>query len=211
MIYLIITTSINDRFGSEDIDERKKRYLYAINETLINLPHEIKPIIVENNGERETYLDYFYHHNRQHVKVLYTENNKYKFKSKGINEIIDIKEVIEKYGIEDNDIVIKLTGRYRILSSTFFKDVINNENNYDAFIKFFGSCSLKFEDYDCILGCYALRAKYIKLFNEFSINNYKSAEISFARYIRFCGARLKEIKNLDMECLFSDTLHILHV
>jgi hypothetical protein len=211
MIYLIITTSINNRFGTQDANERKDRYLYAIGETLKNLPHEIKPLIVENNGKRETYLDNFYHHHRQHVKVFYTENNKQQFKSKGANELMDIKEVIERYGIEDDDIVIKLTGRYRALSPKFFKEVIQNENNFDAFVKFFGTCSLKFEEYDCILGCYAMRAKYIKLFSEYSIDNYKSAEIAFARYARFCGARLKEMDQLDIECSFAEDFRTLNV
>ena len=210
MIYLIITTSINNRYGAKDQTERQERYLYAINETLKVLPHEIKPIIVENNGKRETYLDNFYH-NREHLKVFYTENNKQQFKSKGANELLDIKEVIDRYGIEDNDIIIKLTGRYRALSPKFFKEVIENENKYDAFVKFYGTCSLKFEQYDCILGCYALRAKYIKLFNHFSIDNYKSAEIAFARYVRFCGANIKEIDNLDIECIFAEDLRKLVV
>jgi hypothetical protein len=211
MIYLIITTSINNRFGVQDANERKERYLHAISETLKVLPHEIKPIIVENNGKRETYLDNFYHHHREHVKVFYTDNNKQQFKSKGVNEIIDLKEVIDRYGIEDDDIIIKLTGRYRALSPKFFRDVIENENKYDAFVKFFGTCSLKFEDYDCILGFYAIRAKYLKLFNHYSIDNYQSAEIAFARYIKFSGARIKEIDNLDVECSFSEDLRKLNV
>lgn len=210
MIYLIITTSINNRFGNQDTEERKNRYLYAISETLKNVPQEIKPIIVENNGKRATYLDNFFHNN-ENVTVFYTENNKQQFKSKGINEMLDIKNIIYKYGIKDDDIIIKLTGRYRALSSKFFKDIIDNQNNYDAFIKFFGTCSLKFEEYDCILGCYALKTKFIKLFNHMSIDNYKSAEIAFARYIRFCGAYLKEIQNLDIECSFSEDLRILNV
>ena len=73
MIYLIITTSINNRHGSQNANERKERYLYAINNTLKLLPQEITPIIVENNGKRETYLDNFYH-GVNAVKVLYTEN-----------------------------------------------------------------------------------------------------------------------------------------
>ena len=211
MIYLIITTSINNRFGTQDENDRKDRYLYAIGETLKNLPYEIKPLIVENNGKRETYLDNFYHHHRQHVKVFYTNNNRHEFKSKAINEFMDIKEVIEKYGIEDDDIIIKLTGRYRALSSKFFKDVIENEDKYDAFVKFFGVCSFNYEEYDCVLGCFAMRAKFIKMFNENQIDNFKSAEVAFAKYTKFSGARIKEIDNLNIECLFSDTLQLLNV
>jgi CMP-2-keto-3-deoxyoctulosonic acid synthetase len=205
MIYLIITTSINNRYGYQAVNERKERYLYAIRETLKQLPQEITPIIVENNGTRETYLDNI------GVKVLYTENNKQPFKSKGANELLDIKEVIGKCNIEDDDIVIKLTGRYRVLSPKFFKDIIENENRYDAFVKFFGSCTLKFELYDCILGCYAMRAKYIKLFNHYSIDNYKSAEIALARYVRLSVSRLKEVETLDVECCFAEDNRILIV
>jgi hypothetical protein len=211
MIYLIITTSINNRYGAKDENERKERYLYAISETLKKLPYEIKPLIVENNGKRSTYLDNFYHHHKEHVKVFYTNNNSLNFKSKGVNEMLDIKEVIDRYGIEDDDIIIKLTGRYRAISPSFFKDIIENENKYDAFVKFFGVCSLKFENNDCVLGCYAIRAKFLKLFNHLTIENYNSAENAFAKYVRFCGARLKEIETLDIECCFAEDFRILSV
>lgn len=210
MIYLIITTSINNRHGSQNTNERKERYLYAIKETLKQLPHKITPIIVENNGKRETYLDNFYH-GVNRVQVLYTENNKLPFKSKGANELLDIKEVINKCNIKDDDLVIKLTGRYRALSPKFFEDIITNEHEYDAFVKFFGTCSLKFERYDCILGYYAMRANYIKLFNHYSINNYQSAEIAFARYVRLSISRLKEVETLDIECCFAEDNRILIV
>lgn len=210
MIYLIITTSIHNRYGSQNTNERKERYLYAISETLKLLPQEITPIIVENNGKRETYLDNFYH-GVNRVKVLYTENNKLSFKSKGTNELLDIKEVIEKCDIQDDDLIIKLTGRYKVLSPKFFKDVIVNQKDYDAFVKFFGTCSLKFELYDCILGFYAMRAKYIKLWNHYSIDNYKSAEIAFAKCTRFSGARLREVETLDVECCFAEDNRILNV
>ena len=62
----------------------------------------------------------------QQINVFYTDNNKQLFKSKGTNELLDIKAVIDKYGITDDDIIIKLTGRYRILSPNFFKEVIEN-------------------------------------------------------------------------------------
>jgi hypothetical protein len=56
-----------------------------------------------------------------------------------------------------------------------------------------------------------MRAKYIKLWNHYSIDNYKSAEIAFAKYTRFSGARLKEIETLDVECCFAEDNRILNV
>jgi hypothetical protein len=210
MIYLIITTSINNKYGNNNYEERKNRYIYSINESLRILPEQIIPIIVENNGKRDTYLDNFYHNNKQ-VSVCYTDNNRLLFKSKGINEVLDIKEVIERYNIQDDDMIIKLTGRYRVLSPLFFNEVLKNKDMYEAFVKFFGTCSLKFEKYDCILGCYAIKAKYIKLFNHFSIDNYPSAEIAFAKYVKFCGLELNEINQLDIECSFGEDNRILCV
>ena len=64
MIYLIITTSINNKIGI--ITEltkinRNNRYIECINQLLelIKLDSDIKPIIVENNGLRNTYLNNF--------------------------------------------------------------------------------------------------------------------------------------------------------
>ena len=93
MIYIIITTSIHNRFGLIDAERRQKRYLSAIKGTLSVLPDCITPIIVENNGERETYLDYFLHGDKP-VRVVYTNNNVARFNNKATNEIMDIKDVI---------------------------------------------------------------------------------------------------------------------
>jgi hypothetical protein len=210
MIYLIITTSINNKYGLKNETERRARYLYSITESLKHIPHKIKPIIVENNGKRLTYLDNFTHY-LEKVDVHYTDNNQLHFNSKGVNEFYDIKEVIEKYNIQDDDIIIKLTGRYRALSPDFFNNILHEESVYDAFIKFYDVSSLKFEEYDCVLGCFALRANYFKLFNPLIMNNYKSAEIAFARYLRFCGARINEIKKLDIECVFVEDNRVLIV
>lgn len=209
MIYLIITASINNKFGASN-EKRMRRYIDAINDTLKYLPENIIPIIVENNGHRETFLDNFIHCGNP-VRVIYTNNNQYKYKSKGVNEFLDIKEIIEQLKIQFDDIIIKLTGRYRVLSSRFFEEIIENQKRYDAFIKFFGTCSLKYEQYDCILGMYAIRAIFLKLFNQVTIENYDSAEICFARYARFCGARIKELESMDLECCFAEDERILVV
>jgi len=210
MIYLIITTSINNNVGLKNVEERKARYLFAIGETLQHLPSSIQPIIVENNGKRETFLDEFIYHGKK-VPVVYTSNNNFSFKSKGINELMDIHEVIKTIGIQPDDMIIKLTGRYRVFSPIFFEEVINSEKQYDAFVKFFGSCSLQYELYDCILGCYAIRVSFLSMFSPLTIENYDSAEIAFARYVRFSGARVKEINHLDVECLFAEDNRILKV
>jgi hypothetical protein len=92
MIYIIITTSINNKHGIRNNIHRQNRYIESINQLLrlINNDLNIKPIIVENNGVRQTYL------NNLKCEVCYTNNNNINYIHKGQNELLDIKEVINK-------------------------------------------------------------------------------------------------------------------
>lgn len=200
MIYLILTASLHTKRFTVN-SKREEEYISAINQTLSYLPDTIQPIIVENNGQRSTCLDHFIHHTKK-VPVVYTDHNQLSFKSKGINELLDIHKVIDQMDIRANDMIIKLTGRYRVTSSLFFDIVIKNQ--YDAFVKFYDVCQLTWDSNDCVLGCYAVRAFFIKGWNPYSIDNYVSAEAAFAKYIQRCGALVKEIEILGVRCHFSE-------
>lgn len=104
MIYIIITTSINNKVGIQNNIHRKNRYLESIRNVLqlINNDLNIKPIIVENNEARQTFLD------NLKCDICYTNNNIIHYNHKGQNELLDIKEVINQYNIKDEDIIIKL-------------------------------------------------------------------------------------------------------
>jgi hypothetical protein len=211
MIYLILTASLStNRYHVSTPSQRNEEYVSAIRQTLSFLPEMIQPIIVENNGLRSTCLDQFVHNNKP-VQVIYTTNNVESTKSKGVNELLDLHEVVVRMGIQANDWIIKLTGRYRATSSFFFEEILQHEKEYDAFVKFYGACSLKFEQYDCILGCYAIRAFFLKSWNPYSIDLYSSAEVAFAKYIRLSGALIKEMETLEIQCHFSEDGRILNV
>jgi hypothetical protein len=156
---------------------------------------------VENNGQRPTCLDQFTHHNKR-VPVIYTDHNQLSFKSKGVNELLDLHAVIDQLGIQADDMIIKLTGRYPATSSVFFEEVIKDQ--YDAFVKFYNVCNLTWNNNDCVLGCYAVRAFFLKGWNPYSIDNYVSAEEAFAKYIQRYGASIKEMKILGVRCHFSE-------
>jgi hypothetical protein len=200
MIYLILTASLQTKRFTMN-PRREEEYVSAITQTLSYLPSIIQPIIVENNGSRSTCLDRFMHHSKQ-VPVIYTNHNQLQFKSKGVNELLDLHKVIDQMGIQANDMIIKLTGRYRITSHSFFEEVIKDQ--YDAFVKFYDVCHLMWDKKDCVLGCYAVRAFFLKSWNPYSIENYVSAEAAFAKYIQQCGARIKEIETLGVRCHFSE-------
>lgn len=207
MIYLILTASLyTKRFTINS--KREGEYLSAIIQTLSHLPAAIQPIIVENNGQRSTCLDQFTHHNKR-VPVIYTDHNQLSFKSKGINELLDLHNVIDRLEIKADDTIIKLTGRYPATSSAFFEEVIKDQ--YDAFVKFYNVCRLTWDKNDCVLGCYAVRAFFLKSWNPYSIENYASAEEAFAKYIQRCGAQIKEMETLGVRCHFSEDGRILDV
>lgn len=206
MIYIIITTSINNKNGIKNEIHRQTRYIECINNLLhlINNDSDIKPIIVENNGVRQTYLDDL------KCDICYTNNNMINYNHKGENELLDIKEVINQYNIKDEDIIIKLTGRYKLLNLNFINFVKKNINDYDAFVKFFNVCTLQYMFDDCVLGLFAIKCKYLK---EFKYNFLKSPEREFADYIRknINKNKLIELHQLDLECCFADNLRILVV
>jgi len=206
MIYIIITTSINNKVGINNSIHRKQRYIESIQQ-LLNLvqdDNEIKPIIVENNGFRETYLNQF------NCDILYTNNNRYNFINKADNELLDIKQVINHYNINDDDFIIKLTGRYKLLNLDFLKLIKNNMNNYDAFVKFFNVSSKQYLYDDCVLGLFCIKCKYLKYFNYSSI---KSPECEFAIFLRknIEQNKLMEINHLNLECCFAGDLSMLIV
>ena len=217
MIYLIITTSITNKYAmptqkqpqgarappsnqwSEQSPEfRQKLYMDSIKKTLSLLPAGIKPIIVENNGKRSTFLDSF------KVDVHYTTNNQEMFQHKGINELNDIKSVIEAYDIKDEDTIIKITGRYSPLNDVFFKFVEKHNDVYDAFVKFYNVASMLFVDDDCVLGMFAVKCKLLKEF-EYD-NSSRSPEVQFAQFINGIEGEVCDVGILYLHCCFSETM-----
>jgi hypothetical protein len=172
----------------------------CIRQALRILPDSIKPIIVENNGSRSTYLD------DMGCDVIYTNNNAIRCGHKGINELQDIKEVIGKYNIRDDDIVIKLTGRYFMMNPSFFETILSHINK-DVFVKFFNVCTREYVHDDCVLGLYAIRCKYLK---QFEYKCVSSPEVEFATYIRkvIPNDNIMSLEYLNIRCCFADDLRI---
>lgn len=157
-IYWIITTSLIEK----DFEKRKEQYIRGIQSVLTLLENtDIKIIIVENNGKRPTFFEMF----SSECSIYYTENNKLETHY-GVKELYDVLSCIDHFQIQDDDYVIKMTGRYYLnTSSCPFTDEIKklNSTNYDTIIKYGWwekPSSVKVED--CILGLICMKAKYIK-------------------------------------------------
>jgi hypothetical protein len=157
MLYFIVTAYVNSN------PLRQEQYINAINklkEVLCNnnfVDYEI--IIVENNGQRETYLDTL------GCKVHYTNNNWISINNNGVKEIKDVWSCIDAYNIQDNDFIVKMTGRYLLNDdSQFIAEVQKlNDTRYDCIIRY-GSFNgpVNYQMEDCITGLIGMRSSYIK-------------------------------------------------
>lgn len=215
MIYLILTASLQNRIPSAVTEDRVARYRYAITETLRYVPEGIQPLIVENMDTGSTALEGFHCHGKL-VPVIYTANGLYPARNKGVNEWLDVRAVMEHGipgGVADTDVVIKLTGRYRLLSSWFLEEIQRQVMEKDVWFRFLNVCTGKEDPEDCVLGCWAAKVSSIRYLSPSWIHLFDSPERAMAKYIRSSVSRdrLVEMDRLDVECVFSEDGRVLVV
>ena len=164
MIYVLITTSLIDK----NFNNRKQQYLLGISNTIMYFREVFKKnkidykfIIIENNNKIDSFLNDF----KQYSDIFYTNNNNLiNNPNKGIKEIIDIHDCIKHYNINDEDFIIKVTGRYILQENSEFIKIFNNYNENIHCIVRYGSFFNK-DDYninDCVTGLIGLKCKYVK-------------------------------------------------
>lgn len=191
-IYLLVTTSL---IGPDpEFDKRKIQYTNAINKIKeYNKEGKFKIILIENNGQRETFLDEF------GLEIFFTFSNRI-YHQKGWKEIMDIKECITNLNIQDDDFIVKVTGRYILEDDcNFFKKLKESTNNYtedciyDCIIRYGGNwkpvSNVRIED--CITGLIGMRCKYVK---DISIPG-------FYEDVEFCWARMTYNIPLEKICI----------
>ena len=159
MIYFIVTTCVYD-----DCLIRKQQYMSSITK-LQNRIRELnienaKIVIVENNGPRYTYLD------ELKEELFYTNNNMRPVCNKGYKELHDVFDCINKYNIQDSDLIVKITGRYFLNDDSKFMSVLQNidQTNYECIIRYgyyFEPAKMGKID-DCITGLIAMSCRYVK-------------------------------------------------
>ncbi len=96
-----------------------------------------------------TFLDNYSRH------VCYSNVNNAKLRNKGVNEARSMMVALRQFNFDDNDIIVKLTGRHAFTSDAFFKTIQNNPE-VDAFVLY----SDQYGNIPTI--CFALRCNYFK-------------------------------------------------
>lgn len=205
-VYLIITCCIENNVGMKHYARRRQEYYIALSNVLNLLPSNIKPIIVENSKVDKSVLDIF------KCDIVYTKDNSLMIEEtdekkyllhKGYRELIDIKHIIKKYDIKDEDMIIKLTGRYMLFKDDFFTTIINNPDK-DAIFREYNVCTYEKDDISIVMGMFALRCKYLK---SFDYNNYDmGCEEEFRRYINnnVPSYNILKVDKLWLRCILGD-------
>jgi len=157
--YFIITTSLIN----ENYEVRKQEYIAGINSLLEELKEysNYSVIIVENNGQRKTFLNELF----PQINIFYTSNNNLNV-NKGIKELHDIHNTITNFNIGDENMIIKLTGRYLINKKSCFITKLMN-NSYDCIVKLGSIINYRdkvnlIDKFDCYTGLFAIKCKYLK-------------------------------------------------
>ena len=172
----IVTTCLTKTFWADDgepefIKKRRDEYqkgITRLQEYVKDIPNT-RIVIVEGNGPRKTMLDDF------GVEVLYTYNNSInigKPGNYGLKEYLDIITAISHFNIPNDEMVIKITGRYLLQPNSPFIKVLKwmgepgNNDQFDCLIKygrFIQDQEVEKNNHNyCVSGLIGLRCKYFK-------------------------------------------------
>lgn len=197
-VWLVISSCIQNKFGIQNPEKRETEYTTAICKTLTTVPSEIRVVIVENSGSQPTFLDRL-------GDVFYSGNGSMNVPNKGIIEFKDLMDTVRHFSIDEDDIVIKLTGRYAVEETCFFERVLSTMNEYDAWLKFFNVCTKEFLPNDCVLGLYAIRVRHLHHLAYTQIGLRNSMEVDFAEFVRMSCSRIDEVCHLGVHCISGDS------
>lgn len=159
---------------SKRFEFRKKQYMNAFT-TLIKLGYNDFYIIEALQKQGPTFLDSY------SKNVFYAKKNDPSLKNNGINEFKTLLEGCAYFNFDPDDLIIKLTGRYSLLSDYLLQTVQNN-SEFDVLIKITG-------DYCADTAGFAMKYKYLKEmdtyidYNSLEKNMY-AIEYQVGQYIR---------------------------
>lgn len=153
-------------------DLRKTEYLDSFNKLK---SFGLNPWIVESTNITESFFDEISN------QVLYPQKNDFSLLNKGVNEARSIRESIPFMPFDDEDIVIKLTGRYLLRDRSFIDRILNTSSEFDAFASY-GKHFVSPEH--IFTGCFAMRWKYFKkMLNEMDFDAMEKQLIPIERVV----------------------------
>jgi hypothetical protein len=132
--------------------------------------------------------------------VFYATVNNPSLRNQGINEARTLLEGTHHFNFNPDDMIIKLTGRYHLMSDYFLKLVEQNANNYDAIVK------VNAQGQVYTLG-FAMKCKYLR--EMFSTMNYTAMEQQMINVEREVGNYIqRKIAQGNFKVLYVPKLNI---
>ena len=186
-LHFLFTSAIIER----NYEKRKTEYLKGLR-TIRSYGFE--PWIIETRNISASFFDPI------SERVLYPQCNIDSLQNKGANEVMAIRACISHLPFNDEDMVIKMTGRYFLYSRDFVNLIESTQTDYDAYVL---SGKHFIRENDIFAGCFAMRWKYFKeMIEQVDVEKIESEMISvetvFADYIREFNLREKRVTQLHM-------------
>jgi len=186
-VKFLCTAAILDNY----YNERKKEYIKSL-EAISKLGYE--PYVVESCITGPSFLDEYSSY------VHYPKINNFKLRNKGVNEARALIEAFKYFDFDDDDMIIKMTGRYRLADSYFVKMVELNIDA-DAVARYWVKPNGIFS------GCFALKGKCFKdLLKNIDLEMMEkewrtSIEVVIGNY-------LKKLKENGGKVVYLDKVHV---
>jgi len=173
-------------------EERKEEYIRNISQFR---SFGLDPWIIEAMHVNSSFFDEIT------TQVLYPQKNNAALRNKGVNETMSIRASLPFLPFEDEDIVVKVTGRYFLKDDSFLKYIESTSDDFDVWGVFGRHYN---QPGDLFTGCFAMRWKYLKqIISEMDLEkaeiDYIAVEILFGRFIRDNHLRVKEMDSLHVK------------
>jgi len=186
---ILFTSALKEMF----FEKRREEYINSYNQIKKICNHKIQILECLDYGDSKTFLD------ELSDNVLYTRKN-YIFKNKGVNEILNIKYFLEQTTLDDEEMIVKITGRY-LLNSSFFidkceqsrSDVIMVKDNHDQV--FFGCVCMKKK----VLLKFIIETDWIQVESRF-----QNIEKVFSDFLKKENFSILQLNEVDIICNIND-------
>lgn len=149
-IHVLCTSSLIDTKW----EMRKQEYIHSF-KILRSLNCDFYCVENCHLANSPTFLDEYCNH------VCYVRSNNPTLKNKGVNECISMLKFLDYFDFNDDDMIIKLTGRY-YFENDYFVNLILANPNIDAFVRYGGQPGDFVTPNHIFTGCFAMRFKFFK-------------------------------------------------
>jgi|TARA_B110000879_G_scaffold211879_1_gene305973 hypothetical protein len=174
-IYFVVTTCVE----VQPVSVRKEQYAIGIS----SLQHQIRKLnitdyiitLVDCGHERSTFLDKI-----KNVRLYYADTQRLRLE-KGVKEIKSIKKAIKHLGMSDDNLIVKMTGRYRFAENSPFMNILATIDRSDirAIVKwgpYFKPTVEPPDNPDCTTGLIMSDVSTVRLIEEKAILEHRWAQ-----------------------------------